>query len=140
MSKIKLEPSKTKLAATKMKLERPKKKSTNPLDELEYTGNSEKDSELELDALSSGFRERRKNEQARKLAATDSEYWCALCFPTRELKEEFLKKLSLINLGDKYIDGMKVAERLGVELISEVPAAPKLKSFRGKYKNLIEEV
>lgn len=46
-------------------------------------------------------------------------------------KEEFLKLLGLTDLGNKYVDGLKVAERLGVVIepvnlpIKSVRAAPK---------------
>lgn len=137
-------------AANRPKIERPKTprqiqreadaKANDPLGEVEYTGNAETDSLAEMSELNKGFRERRKNEQKRFTDATDSEYWCALCFQTREQKEEFLQKLNLAPLGDKYIDGMKAAGVLGIEIEAEVPPLPKPKNHRGQFKNLIREV
>ena len=55
----------------------------------------------------------------------DGEYWVALCFQTRAQKEEFLQKVGWMHLGDKYIDGMELAELLGISLESEVPPLPR---------------
>lgn len=82
----------------------------------ETTGNPEVDSRADLDAVQKGFRERMKNESNRFELATDSEYWFAACFQTREQKEAFLKAIDLIAHGDKYIDGRLLAEKLGIEV------------------------
>jgi len=86
------------------------------------TGDAAVDSAADLDAVQAGFRARAKDESSRKALATDTEYWCALCFQTREQKEAFLRALNLLTLGDKYLDGQRVARVLGVELPSaDVP-------------------
>ncbi|WP_058622881.1 hypothetical protein [Microbacterium testaceum] len=48
--------------------------------------------------------------------ATDSEYWVAVCFKSREEKERFLESAGLTDLSDKYLDGRAVANRLDVSL------------------------
>ncbi len=78
----------------------------------------------ELSELLRGFKQREQNEEQRFIDAVDSEHWVALCFQTRAQKEEFLAKARLIQFGDKYIDGMKVAEVLGIRLESRVPPMP----------------
>ena len=93
------------------------------------TGNAEVDSQQELSAVLSGFKGRAQVENQRFLDATDSEYWFAVCFQTREQKEEFLEKLKLMEIGDKYLDGMEVAKALGIELESRVPDLPRVKTF-----------
>lgn len=55
-------------------------------------------------------------ERSRYLDATDSEYWFALCFQSREQKEQFLAALGWADLGDKYLDGAQVARRMNVQL------------------------
>ena len=87
-----------------------------PLEEIDYTGVPEIDTIAETSALLAGMKERNQAEQKRIIDATDSEYWFALCFHTRAEKEAFLKALGWIDLGDKYLDGTAVAERLGVDL------------------------
>jgi len=47
---------------------------------------------------------------------TDSEYWCCLMFPSREIKDKFLRAVGIYEIGDKYIDGLVFAEILGIDL------------------------
>lgn len=82
----------------------------------EPTGDVEVDSKNDLTELQASFRKRMQAENNRLDLTTDSEYWVALCFTAREQKEEFLRKLNLIQFGDKYLDGERVAKELGVEL------------------------
>ncbi len=88
----------------------------DPLAGVEYTGNVEKDAAAELSALEAAFRERRKDEDKRFKQATDSEFWFAACFPSRESKDAFLSAVGAARLGDKYIDGVALAKILGIEL------------------------
>lgn len=61
---------------------------------------------------------------------TDSEFWICLGFQNRAQKEEFLRLTGSIELGDKYLDGVAVADILGIELTVEVPKVPKFKIDR----------
>lgn len=88
----------------------------DPLAGVQYTGSVEVDSAAELDALSAAFRQRRKDEDRRFQQTTDSEYWFAVCFRTREHKDAFLAAIKARRLGDKYIDGHHLARLLGVDL------------------------
>lgn len=65
----------------------------DPLADVEYTGNVEQDAKTELDALENAFRGRRRDEDKRFKQATDSEFWFATCFRTREHKDAFLCRL-----------------------------------------------
>lgn len=101
----------------------------DPLAGVPYTGNAEADSAAEMAALQSGFAARARQEAARFQAATDSEYWCCLCFQSREQKEAFLRCMGWAELGDKYLDGLEIASRQGISLPSSeqlrfVPAKP----------------
>lgn len=78
----------------------------------------------EVSEILNGFKARDERECARREDATDSEFWVAVCFQTRAQKEEFLRKLGLLEIGDKYLDGMEVARKLGVTLTSPVPPMP----------------
>lgn len=88
----------------------------DPLAAVSYTGDLAADSEAELDALAKGFRERTKREDDRFRLATDSEYWFAVCFKSREDKEAFLRAARLMAVGDKYLDGYAVARTLDIEM------------------------
>ncbi len=76
--------------------------------------NTAAEQRADMTALQKGFNARRQQEQERFYEAVDSEFWCCLCFQTREQKDAFLRALKLLHLGDKYLDGVKVAEVLGV--------------------------
>lgn len=93
-------------------------KNSHPFDNIEYTGNDEQDTAQEFNEIQKGFMERNKAEQERFRLATDSEYWCCLVFQSREQKEQFLQAMKWMVHGDKYIDGVKVAKSLNVELNS----------------------
>ena len=82
----------------------------------ELSGNAEKDSAADLDAVQQGFRKRAADEGKRFALATDSEYWACICFQTREQKESFLVALDILKFGDRYLDGQAVAKQLGVAL------------------------
>lgn len=84
----------------------------------------------EISELLQGFRDRAGREQQRYEDATDSEYWFAVCFQTRAQKDEFLQKMGWVAIGDKYLDGLKVARKLGVTITAETPAMPVLRVDR----------
>lgn len=88
----------------------------DPLADVDYTGDLATDAAAELDALAIGFRERTKREDERFRLATDSEFWFALCFKSREEKDAFLRAARLWHVGDKYLDGRAAAAVLGVDL------------------------
>ena len=90
--------------------------SRDPLADVDYTDNVEQDAAAELDALATGFRERRKLEEERFKQATDSEFWAALCFRSREHKDAFIAAAGAARLGDKYVDGHAFAKLLGIDL------------------------
>lgn len=83
---------------------------------IDYRGELEHDALAETDALMSEFQKRAKAEEDRVEIATDSEFWFAVCFQTREQKDEFLKNMGLFQIGDKYLDGVRVARKLGVSI------------------------
>lgn len=84
--------------------------------------NAEADSVAELNELQQAFKDRAEADQQRFVEATDSEYWFAVCFQTREQKEEFLRKTGLGETDEKYLNGLEVARKLGVAI--EAPTPP----------------
>lgn len=100
------------------------RKQSDPVDDpfasIDYeSGDVEKTSQEEVSALLTGFQERAKREQERFTLATDSEFWFAIGFQSREQKEEFLRAMSWLSYGDKYLNGLHIAEDSGIKL-SEV--------------------
>jgi len=88
----------------------------DPLAGFEPTGDLEADAAGELSAALSAFKERTDNEQKRFKLAVDTEYWFCVCFQSREQKDAFLAAMEWTKIGDKYLDGTKVAKKLGVKL------------------------
>jgi len=67
----------------------------------------------------------RQGQQDAVALANDAEFWFAVYFQTREQKEAFLQAMSPTwgpPVGDKYIEGGRLAEHMGVQL----PARPAL--------------
>jgi hypothetical protein len=79
----------------------------------------------EVNEVLAGFKSRAKQENQRLDDVTDSEFWFAMCFQTRAQKDEFLEKAGWEELGDKYLDGMAVAEIMDIKLESPIPPMPK---------------
>jgi hypothetical protein len=48
--------------------------------------------------------------------AVDTEFWFCVCFQSREQKDAFIRALGWGDLGDKHMDGIELARRLGVEI------------------------
>jgi hypothetical protein len=68
--------------------------------------------------VTTAFAQRAQDDRARFLDATDSEYWFAVCFTSREQKEAFLNAVQWpgVEPDDKYIHGEDIASALVIEL------------------------
>jgi hypothetical protein len=71
------------------------------------------------------FKERAAAANQRFVDNTDSEHWVAICFQNRAQKEEWLRETGLIDLGDKYLDGVAVARLMKRPLKTPTPPIPK---------------
>lgn len=110
----------------------PAEQTPNPLIKLPEQEDPEEAATQEVSAALQHILDEKKLRRDQYRTMVDHEFWVAVCFQNREQKEEFLQKTGLIDLGDKYIDGLQVAERLNVDIqpinlpIKSVRAAPKL--------------
>lgn len=111
--------------------EHPAEVAPNPLDTLDYPDDPEQAATVEIsEALAFIKAERQKKRDAWRVTV-DPEYWVCVCFQSREQKEGFLTKAGWLDLGEKYLDGLEVAKRLGVEVLpiplstKTPPLAPK---------------
>jgi hypothetical protein len=104
--------------------------SDNPLEEIEYINNLEEDSKAELTALQKAIKDQQRNYAAKMKDILDSEYWVAVCFQTRAQKEAFLTAIGLILDGDKYVNGLSLAKKMGINL----PSASIKKKMRATMK------
>lgn len=87
----------------------------DPLADVPFTGDPEADNIVELAKVKTIFMQKTVDENKRREKATDSEYWCCLCFQNREQVEAFLRAVAE-DPNDKYIDGQRLAKRLGIEV------------------------
>lgn len=79
-----------------------KAKATKPAKKLEESCAEE------VTEAEAAFRNRLVKEDKRRKAATDTEFWCAIYFQSREEKNRFLRKYGLDKIGDKYLPGNTV--------------------------------
>jgi hypothetical protein len=79
----------------------------------------------ELSDLLKKLKAAAQQEQAVFLENVDSEYWCCLCFQTRAQKDEFLARMGWADLGDKYLDGLAIAQKQGLKLEAKTPPVRK---------------
>ena len=91
----------------------------DPLADVPITGDLEQDSQAEISAMLKAFKGRQRVEAVDKRKILDSEYWCCLCFQSRAQKEVFLRAVDWLEHGDKYLDGMWVARKMGVNIPEE---------------------
>lgn len=92
-----------------------------PLKDVEYTGYLDEDLGEEMSALQRGFEDRAKKERKRAQNATDSGFWFAVYFRSREDKDAFLKAMQLSPkiYGYTFINGHKWARAKGIDLPSD---------------------
>ena len=76
----------------------------------------------------SEFEKRAKSEQERYDDATVSRFYTVLVFQTQKQMLEFTKKSKIDEITDLvFVDGMKFAKKIGIELTSDVPPIPQTK-------------
>ena len=109
------------------------------LDDYGYTGDIEQDTQAEVSAVKAGFIARAKTEEKRRQKATDSEFWCALCFQSRAQLDEFLRALKL-PLDQKYIEGQKLAKKIGVTITPDTGGFGNIRQPDPKWAKLSMEV
>lgn len=91
-----------------------------------------------VEGVRTSFMERAKAEEKRVELVTDSEFWCCFCFETRTQKDAFLKALGLWEAGDKYVNGILAAKKLGIDLGKPV-AWPEVRASSKRLQKLVDE-
>lgn len=91
---------------------------TDPFDGLDTTGDPEADGDNLVNLARQEFIE---NEEARLDAyrtMIDPEFYLVVCFQSREQVDEFLEKSGLesLGVGNKFVDGLRVARHFGVDV------------------------
>lgn len=112
----------------------------DPIDESRYPGNAEGDAAEELDQVAAGFRERAANEAARRQAATDGGRYFVMCFASSDQVDAFLRAVKVDKRdGDLFVDGRKVADRLGIEMPPDPPRSFKLGRLDPKLSAMVRK-
>jgi hypothetical protein len=113
----------------------------DPFENVVYTGDMEVDSAAEVSEVLQAIKREKAERRDRYRLLTDTEFWIAVCFQSREQKEEFLEKVGWLSLGDKYIDGLALAELVGVDVEPiplEAPAIKKAPKGLRRYNLILE--
>jgi len=102
----------------------------DPLEDVEYNdADLEASADAEMTEIVKQIKERKRQMQERFRVANDTDYWFAMCFQSREQRDEFLRLTGWAAPGEKYLSGLKVAQVLGVEIgVIELDPKP----LRGK--------
>lgn len=88
----------------------------NPLDAVAYPGDVEGNATAEINAALAAIRAEKRARRDAFRTMVDPNFWVCLVFQNTDQKEEFLRKVGWDDLGMKYIDGLRVAERLKVDV------------------------
>ena len=100
-------------------------------------GEEQKSVEQKVAEVKTGFMARANGEAKRTELVTDSEFWCCLCFETREQKNAFLVATGFGEADDKYVDGRVVARKMGIDPGAKVQW-PKTKGLSDRLKRHVE--
>lgn len=91
---------------------------------VEYTGTTEADTKKDLDAVQKAFKQQK--EQFKIITGTG--YYFCVCFESTQQKAEFLAAIGLAaqTVEGMYLDGFKLADKMGVKLKTPRVRFPKI--------------
>lgn len=104
----------------------------DPLDGLADLGDIQANADRELDITLAELLAQRRQQKERWRTTNDDEFWFAVCFQSRQQKEEFLAAAGVAELGDKYLDGLRFAAHFGVHIEPILLEKPKVARKRPK--------
>ena len=89
----------------------------DPFSAVDYENSTlEEAAEQEIDGLSQEMAEAIRKEKQAFRESIDTEYFFVVCFQNRSQKEMFLEKMGVLHQGDKYLNGLYLAEVLGYDI------------------------
>ena len=104
----------------------------SPTDSLQDSGDIEQNVNDELAVTLDALLSNKKGKNDAYRVANDDEFWFAVCFQSREQKDDFLRLAGWAELGDKYIDGLEVARKLNVAVEPIPMPKPKMTRIQRK--------
>ena len=108
----------------------------NPLDDIDWTGEPEEDAMEEIGVALQHILDQKAAMKEKYRINLDPEYYFVVAFQCRDQKEQFLELTKWQLDGDKFINGLQLADELGLELTvyeldmkKGVPAPKKLRDI-----------
>lgn len=104
----------------------------DPLEDVEYNdADLERSADAEMSEILRQIKERRQADRDRFRVARDPDYFLVLCFQSHEQRDEFLTKSGWGKADNRYLNGLEIARRLGINV---EPIEIKPLGFRGRPK------
>lgn len=100
----------------------------NPLDAIEYPGDAEGNATTEIGAALQAIKDEKKKLRDQYRVTTDTNYYFCVCFQSEQQKLKFLDASGWRDLGERFLDGLVVAKRLGIDIDPILLAAKPVKS------------
>lgn len=109
----------------------------DPMEAVEYRDNDlEHNADAEMSEVVRQIRDEKRIKFDRFRVSRDPDYWLALCFQSREQRDEFLRLAKWDAIGGRFVNGLDVARRLGID-IQSIDLSPL--PMRGKPKKYTRE-
>lgn len=106
--------------------------------ELQITDDIDEDFRAEADALKKTLREADKKYAEHRKTVSGSEFWCCLIFETQEQKNAFIAAMGWALFGDKYLNGLLVARKQGIDL-GDTPDLSDNPTLRSRWQTLVDD-
>lgn len=109
----------------------------NPLKDLPVTGNAEVDAAVEVRHIENLIREKERRETQRREEVEDVEFYAVLVFEHKSQREAFLSAFDAEASSDGFINGLRLAERLGVP-VGGTPLQDRSRGVDRDYARLVK--
>lgn len=107
----------------------------NPLGKLRDTGDFGENAEQEISAALAAIKAEKKQRRDQYRTLTDPNFYLVVCFQSTDQKDEFLLASGWAEEGAKYLDGLEIAAKLGVDVrpinLPRKSTRPAPKALRG---------
>ncbi len=110
----------------------------DPLENVEYPGDLQGDADAEMSEIARQIVEQRRSRRELFRIQNDPDYYFIVCFQSYAQKEEFLRKWGLYPPKSLIINGVDLAQKLGIDIQVIDLKPPKLRGKPHKYSR--EEV
>ena len=96
----------------------------DPLEAVEYDANDlETSAEREMSEVVKQIKADKQARYERFRIARDPHYYVVLCFQSHEQRDEFVEKTGWATVGERFVNGLDVARKLGVD-VKPIPLEP----------------